>query len=169
MRILGVMPLLLVAACGGGGTEKNEAAATAAPPATGQWELATEVTAFRAADEGRPKINATVGTRATENVCVGEGERLPTLFLSGEGYECSYGTYYARNGRLNATLDCRREGLDGPIAILAEGSSQGETIEFTRSVRSALATDGDVEISMRVTGRRTGDCTAAAETGNRAG
>ena len=167
MRILGLIPVLVLAACGGnGGAETNEAAAKAASPEPGQWELATEVTAFRTVDEGAPKIVATVGERATENVCVAPGGQLPAELFAGAGYDCSYGTYYVRNGRVNVTLDCRREGLDGMVAIAAEGNSASDTAEFTRNVRTALATDGDVEIATRVSGRRTGECSAAPEGGN---
>ena len=169
MRVLGLIPLLIVAACGSEGgsvAEKNEAAPKAAAPEPGQWELATEVTSFRAVDEGEPKISAAVGTRATESVCVGAGGQLPPALFAGDGYDCSYGTYYVRNGRLNVTMDCRREGLAGMIAITAEGQSQGETAEYTRNVRTSLSTDGDVEISTRVTGRRTGECAAGGESGN---
>ena len=171
MRVLGVIPLLFVAACGGSGgsSEKNETAAPRAAPEPGQWELATEMTSFRAADEGTPKISGSVGARAAENLCVGAGERLPASFFAGEGYECNYGTYYVRNGRINVTLDCRREGLDGIIAIAVEGQSRGGTAEFTRNVRTALSTDGDVEFSTRGTGRRTGECAPGGEGGNQSG
>ena len=167
MRVAGLMALLLVAGCGGGGgAEKNETAQKAAAPEPGQWELATEVTSFRTADEGAPKIVATVGSRAAENLCLGAGDRLPAAFFAGEGYDCSYGTYYVRNGRLNVTLDCRREGLDGMIAVTAEGQSHGDSVEFTRGIRTALSTDGDVELETRVTGRRTGECPAGGDAGN---
>lgn len=166
MRIMGLIPLLVIAACGGGGAEKNEAAPKASAPEPGQWELATEVTSFRQADEGAPKINAAVGSRATESICLGAGDRLPAAFFAGDGYDCSYGTYYVRNGRVNVTMDCRREGLDGMIAIVAEGRSESGTAEFTRNTRTALSTDGDVEIAARVTGRRVGECTPGGEAGN---
>ena len=71
MRVLALIPLMFVAACGGAAPE-NKAGPTAAAPAPGQWELTAEVTRFTKADQGAPLINTPVGTRTTENVCVGE-------------------------------------------------------------------------------------------------
>lgn len=160
MRATMFLPLLLLSACGSGGAEKNETAPAAARIAAGQWELASEVTAFRTVDAGAPKIDAPVGTRATASLCVA-GDRPPPELFAGEGYDCSYGDYYVRNGRINVTLNCTREGLSGQIPMTIDGRFADGTTEFTRSIRTALASDGDVEVTARVTGRRTGDCTAA--------
>lgn len=161
MRTLVLIPLLLVGACGGGGETAQNKAVTAPPAriAAGQWELTSEVTAFRTEDAGPPKINTPVGTRATESVCVGPGAQAPTELFSGAGFNCQHGNYYARNGRLNVTLNCRREGLAGPIPVTVSGTFQGEALEYERSLRTILTSEGDVAIDSRVTGRRTGDCT----------
>jgi hypothetical protein len=160
MRWIACTSLVIVAACGGA-AEQNKAATKAASIAAGQWELSSEVTAFTKADQGEPKINTPVGTRATESVCVAAG-RPPAELFAGQGYECRYDNYYARNGRLNATLLCRREGLSGNIPITADGTFEADSLEYARDLRSSLAGDGDVQISTRVTGRRTGECTPEA-------
>lgn len=157
MRGPALIAVLLLAACGEAPAE-NKAGPTAAAPAPGQWELTAEVTRFTKADQGAPLINTPVGTRTTENVCVGAGDQLPSALFSGAGYTCTYPAYYVRSGRLNVTLNCRREGLSGNIPLIVEGSFQANSIEYTRNLRTALVTDGDVEIASRVTGRRTGEC-----------
>lgn len=168
MRALALLPMLMVAACGSGAAEKNEAApAATANIAAGQWELTTEVTAFETQDDGAPRINTPVGTRATETVCVGAG-RPSYAFFTGADFDCSDGSYYVRNGRMNVTLACRREGLSGQIPIAAEGTFTGDAVEFNRNVRTILSTDGDVELTQRVTGRRTGDCAPDASGDNAA-
>ncbi len=168
MRAIAFIPLLCLAACGGGESQKNEAAPAAASNiAAGQWELATEVTAFRAADAGAPKINTPVGTRATESVCIGEG-RPPAAFFAGDGYACTDGAYYVRNGRLNVTMACTRAGLDGSIEIMADGTFGADSTEFSRTTRTMLTSDGDAEITTRVTGRRTGACTPGGDGGDNA-
>lgn len=169
MRALALVPMLMLAACGSGTAEKNGAApaATAASIAAGQWELTTEVTAFDAQDDGTPRINTPVGTRGTETVCVG-AERPSDAFFTGENFDCGDGSYYVRNGRMNVTLACRREGLTGQIPIAAEGGFTADTVEFNRTVRTILSTDGDVELTQRVTGRRTGDCAPDASGDNAA-
>lgn len=162
MRALALIAVVFVAGCGEAPVEnKVERAAAIAP---GQWELTSEVTGFRQADQGRPGINTPVGTRATASICVGAGSQLPTAFFAGEGYRCAYGTgsYYVHGGRINLTMACTREGLTGNIAMSVEGTFQANSAEFRRNVRTILVSDGDVEIDSRVTGRRTGDCTPDA-------
>jgi hypothetical protein len=161
MRALALLPLLLAASCGDGGPTENKAAPAAQAPSPGQWTLASQVTRFRNADQGAPKINTPVGTRATENLCVPPGARLPTELFSGEGYTCTYGTYYARAGRVNLTLNCRREGLSGDIPMTVDGTFTEDSITLHRNLRTILSTDGDVEIDTDITGHRSGACTAA--------
>src|SRR3954471_16005121 len=108
MRALVLIALLGAASCGDDSAQNKAAAVVATPPA-GQWELATQVTRFTATDNGMPRINTPVGTRAAESVCVGASGQLPTTLFSGDGFTCSYGNYYVRNGTANATLTCRRE------------------------------------------------------------
>ncbi len=164
MRWIACMSVMIVAACGSGG-EQNKAATKADSLAPGQWELTSEVTAFNKADQGMPRIDTPVGTRATESVCVAAGRPPATLF-AGTGYDCRYQDYYFRRGRLNVTMMCRREGLDGNISTTAEGGFEAESLEYRRELRSALSGDGDVQITARVTGRRTGECAPEPAGGN---
>jgi hypothetical protein len=161
MRAFAVIPIILVAACGEAPAE-NKAASGAAAFAPGQWELTSEVTALTKADTEAPRINTPAGTRATNSVCAAEGHQLPTAFFSGEGYRCTYGTYYVRNGRVNVTLSCYRDGLQGGMTMSAEGTYQADSVTFTRNLRTNLTTEGDAVIDSRVTGRRTGECTPQA-------
>jgi hypothetical protein len=166
MRFLALIPLLSLAACGGGEAEQNKTAAVAARPAAGQWELTSEVTAFRTTDSGAPKINTPVGTRATESVCVGAGQQVPTAAFSGENYRCNYDNYYVRNGRINVTMQCARDDLEGAVPMTADGTFEENSFEYNRNLRTVLTTDGDVEITTRVTARRTGECAPEPEDGN---
>lgn len=170
MRALAFIPVVILAACGGGETEQNKVATKAATIAPGQWELASEVTAFTVVDQGTPQIDTPVGTRVTETVCVAEG-RPPTALFSGEDYRCRYDNYYVRNGRLNVTMQCTREGLSGGIPMAVDGRFEEETLEYTRDLNSVLAGGGDVRVSARVTGRHTGACPpeSSAEDTNQSG
>jgi hypothetical protein len=161
MRRIAGIAVLALAACGGGGGEENKAA-TSRPAniAAGQYQLTSEVTAFRVVDGGRGQIDAPVGTRTTESVCIGSG-RPPTTLFSGAGYHCQYDNYYVRRGRINVTMACWRDGLTGNIPMIVDGPFTADTIEFVREIRTSLDGPGDVEISTHVTGRRTGDCTPA--------
>ena len=162
MRRLALLALLTVTGCGDDSPQNKAAAAGPTAIAPGQWELTSEVTRFTQADHGAPRINTPVGTRTTANICVGAGAQQPTAFYSGDNFNCTYGTYYARNGMINLTLQCTRPGLTGQIPMTIDGTFQGSTIDYHRNLRTVLTTDGDVEIDTHVTGRRTGDCTPAA-------
>ena len=163
MRALLVIPIILIAASCGEAPVENKAGPAASPqlPA-GMWELTSEVTSLAKVDTEAPRINTPVGTRATNSVCVRDGHQVPSAFFAGADYRCTYGNYYARNGRLNVTLTCRRDGLAGDINMAADGTYQGDTAEFRRNLRSNLTTEGDAVIDARVTARRTGECPAGA-------
>ena len=165
MRIMACTILLVAVAACGGEAEQNVAAPKASRLTPGQWELTSEVTAFQTVDQGEPKIDTPVGTRATEQVCVGEG-RPPAALFAGEGYRCNFGDYYLRNGRINITLQCAREDLSGSVPITVGGDFDAESLDYTRELRTVLATDGDVQITARVSGRRTGECSPATEGDN---
>lgn len=172
MRFIALIPLLSLAACGGSdAAEQNKSTAAAARPAAGQWELTSEVTAFRTVDNGAPKIDTPVGTRATETICVGAGQQVPTEAFSGADLRCNYENYYVRNGRINVTMQCAKDGLEGSVLMTVDGDFEENSLEYNRNLRTVLSTDGDVELTGRVTARRTGDCTpaTAGEAGNQSG
>ena len=114
MRALALLGLLALASCGDSAVENK--AAVAALPSPGQWELTSTVTSFVKADNGTPRIDTPVGTRATQSLCVAPGHQLPTAMFTGDGFTCGYSTYYVRNGNANATLNCQRQGLTGGAA-----------------------------------------------------
>lgn len=165
MRALALLPLLLVASCGDGPAE-NKAAPAAEALAPGQWALTSRVTRFRNTDQGHARIDTPVGTSATQSLCVAAGGRLPTLLFSGEGFTCTYSTYYARGGHANVSLYCHRRGLSGDIPMTVDGTFTADSINLHRNLRTILATDGDVEIDADINGHRTGACTPAAASEN---
>jgi hypothetical protein len=124
------------------------------------------VTRLTQQDKGMPRINTPAGTKTVESICIAEAEAKkpnPKLF-AGEKNECSYGNFYMSGGTLNATLQCTRPGLDGQLLVTVYGDYQAESFETTLDLSTHLATDGDVNLTSKVTGRRTGEC-AAPEAG----
>lgn len=166
MRALALIPLLVAAACseGGEGGETAAKAATAASIQSGQWETSSEVKSFRSTDTGQPRIQAPVGTRATASTCVPEGgtARPSPAVFAGSDYQCTYNNIYMRNGRINASLACTREGLEGPVTMSVNGTFTGSEFTATVDAASYLITDGDVQFTTQVQGRRGGECQAAA-------
>ena len=171
MRILIAAPLCLaVAACGGGGEEKKKEEAAAATMAAGQWETSHEVTAIRSTDKTEPAVKAAAGDRETGSVCIEAGKEAtpdPALF-AGPGHTCQYKNSYIRSGRITASLNCKREGVDGDLMMTVEGKYTGTTFEGTVSTTSYLPGRGDFEMSRKMSGRQTAPACQAAPAGKNA-
>jgi hypothetical protein len=81
--------------------------------------------------------------------------------FAGAGYECEYKDRYVRDGRINVSLECERDALDGKIQMTVEGTYKGDSFEGTANANSFLSGDGDFAMSTKVSGRRTGPTCAA--------
>lgn len=160
MRKTMLIAPLILAACGGGeeATENKVEVAAALEP--GLYEVRSEVTAFEPLDQGQPKIDTPVGTSSTEQVCVAPGDRPLSTLFTGSGFDCEYSNFYGRNGRVNHTMNCSREGADGNVGIAVEGTFTADAFEVQRQINTSFATDGDVRTTATVSGRRIGDCPA---------
>ena len=160
-RFLAVAAVSALAACGGGEENKAKGRADALQP--GQYEVTSEVTNFRAADQGKPKIDTKQGTRATRSVCVTSSTALPPELFADEGMNCRPPAgSFVRGGTINMSLQCQRAGLSGDIAYSISGTFEAQSFEVQRQLSTALASDGDVVIGSTARGRRTGECVAAA-------
>jgi hypothetical protein len=166
MRCLIIVPLFLAAACSGGGGEEKKADEAAATMQAGQWEVTSEVTAFRSTDQATPALKAAVGDKATAPACIEAGKEAkpPAAMFAGVGYKCDYKDSYIRSGRLTATLDCERDALEGHIFMTIEGSYKGDSFEGTSSATSYLSGEGDFAMNSKIGGRRTGPTCAAPVT-----
>lgn len=166
MRFLALTPLLVLVACSEGAEQPKQEEAPAATQLTaGQWEVTSEVQSLQKRDQGTPAIKAEEGSKTTSSSCVAEADvkkPQPALFVGEEG-TCTYRDFYMSSGRLNATMQCKRPGLSGNIAVLVDGTFKADSFEATTTTETQLSGDGDVSIRSKLTGRRTGDCTAAAE------
>jgi hypothetical protein len=167
MRALIIVPLCLAAACsGGGGEEKVEDAA--ATMQAGQWEITTEVTNFRSTDKATPALKAAIGDKATSTACVEAGKegKPPAEMFAGAGYECDYKDHYMRSGRINVSLNCERDALEGNILMTVEGTYTGDSFEGKANANSFLSGEGDFAMNTKFSGRRTGPtCAAPPEDG----
>lgn len=165
MRGLIVVPVLLVAACSGGG-EENKAVEAPAAMQAGQWEISSEVADFRSTDKATPALKAAAGDKATAPACIeaGKEDEPPPAMFAGVGYECDYKDRYIRGGRINLSLECEREPLEGKVMMQVQGTYAGESFEGTSTATSFLPGDGDFVMNSRISGRRTGPaCAAPAE------
>jgi hypothetical protein len=160
MRAFAIIPLCLVAACSGGEEKKAEAAGAMQ---AGQWETTSEVISFKSTDKATPALKAAAGDKSTAPACIEEKDAKkpePELF-AGEGYECKYKSDYIRNGRINASLDCKRDAIKGDIMMTVQGSYTGDSFQATVDTISYLPGEGDFQMSSKIAGRRTGASCAA--------
>lgn len=159
--IVCAIPLVALAACGGA-AEENKAKGKAETLQPGQYEVTAEVTNFRAADKGTPKINTKQGDSTTRSVCLADATTPTPDVFADEGFTCRHaGTTYARGGTLNMTLQCAVEGQRGEAGYNINGRFTADSFEAQRTLETLFSTDGDVVIATNIRGRRTGDCSAA--------
>ena len=163
MRCIALTPLLILAACSEAGEPTKAEAPAATQLSAGQWEMTSEVTQVTQRDQGTPAIKVAEGDKTTSSVCIAEADaKQPQAALfAGEGSECTHRDMYMSNGRINATLACKRPGLEGQIATLVNGTYTADTIEGTAVTETSLVGEGDLKIQSKLSGRRTGECAAA--------
>jgi len=164
MRALLLLSLIALAACSEGAEQPKQKAAPAAQQlSAGQWEVTSEVTGFKEADAGPPAIRAKAGDKTTSTACIAEGEGKqppPALFMGDKSGTCDYRNSYFSNGRMNASISCKRPGLAGDVLTSLDGKYTADSFEGTLDTTTYLSTSGDVAIQSKVSGRRTGACTA---------
>jgi hypothetical protein len=167
MRPLIVIPLCLAAACSGGGEEKKAQEAAGSMQA-GQWAISSEVTDFRSTDKATPALKAAAGDQTEAAACIeaGKEDKPPAGMFGGVGYECEYKDNYISGGRINLSLECERDALEGKVMVSVQGTYKGESFEGTSTATSFLPGDGDFVMNSRISGKRTGPtCAAPAEDG----
>lgn len=162
--------LAALAACGGE-EQKSKAPKAAAATAldAGQWQSRLEVKAFRKADEGRPRLNMPVGTKADAGACITAENATrppPALFLGPEYEDCAWGSdFYMRGGRLMGSMICQRDGV-GEVPAMINVNFTATSFEGTLDIATRLVSDGDVVIHGTLRGERSAAaCTAGGETG----
>jgi hypothetical protein len=162
MRGLIAIPLCLAAACSGGGGEKKAAEAPGSLQA-GQWEIGSEVVGFRSADKATPALKAVAGDKSAAPACIeaGKEDKPPAAMFAGVGYECDYKDRYISGGRINLSLECEREALEGKVMVSVEGTYKGDSLEGTATATSFLPGEGDFVMNSKISGRRTGPTCAA--------
>jgi len=169
MRALIIVSLALAAAGCSEEAKKEKAEEAAAEMGPGQWEVASEIASITPTDKGAPKFTGKAGDKATVSVCVGAGDKgkPPVRLFTGDDDVCQYQNSYIRKGRINASLNCTRAGLEGAILRGVEGKFKADSFDATVTTTTMLVSDGDVKIAAKLEGRRTGDCVPepAAEAG----
>lgn len=154
---------VLVAGCGGESPQQqNEAAPAELSP--GQYEASWNVSQLRSTDKTTPATNLKAQATGTTLACVGPDNAFDPALFAEDGDECTQSNAYARNGRINLSLSCKREGDAGEIRQSVSGTYGADGFEAEVSTTTYLAGTGDYAMVRTFTGKRVGECPAGTET-----
>ncbi len=162
MNAARLLPVLLLAACGEDAPPPPAAPAALQP---GLYEVRSEVTGIRAMDDGTPNPILKQGQTATTRVCIAgataTGMPAPALAgLAAQGCQSSGVLFPA--GRIAGQLQCRPPKLGGEMNISLNGTHGATDYRLEGDAATVLPTPGDITATLRVAGRRVGDCPAGA-------
>lgn len=160
-RWIAIAPLLALVACGGEAPQNETAAAPVKPAAfpAGEWEVTSSVESLGSTDKTTPKTSRKEGDSIIRKACVADPKKLEALFTA-EGDTCTVQTAFTKNGRINNAYSCRRSGQ--MLNPTVNGKYTADSFEATVDTATYFSGDGDYQMREKITGKRLGDCPAAA-------
>jgi hypothetical protein len=118
------------------------------------------VASFRSTDGATPIVQVKQGDTSTTRACLGADGAPPPELFAAKGDVCTSQNPYARNGRMNLTLSCKREGVFGSIMTEVNGSFTADSLKGSATTITSISGTGDYELRQDVTARRVGECSA---------
>lgn len=179
MRAIHALPLLaapslalLLAACGGsdekpkGGLTKEAVAAkvsTVVKPQPGQYTSTVELLAFDVpgltdAMKAQMKAQAQSGLAQGNSFCMTPDKADPKAMLQNIAEsDCTFNQLEVNGGTIKADMVCKGNG--GPEGrVLMDGTMTPTGSVMTMAMQQSMGNMGVVNMQMRVTSKRTGDC-----------
>lgn len=129
----------------------------------GEYEISWTVAELRSTDLTTPATKLSQDATGTSSNCVTDTEVIDPVLFAEAGDECTALNSYARKGRINLQLSCKRPGDSGQVMLSVNGTSTADSLEGEISTTTYLAGQGDYAMKRSFTGRRTGECPPAAE------
>lgn len=133
-----------------------------APPATfpaGEWEVTALTEKLRSADKTTPATSHKIGVAETTKVCSPAGPKPSPALFADRGDDCTLDSDYAKNGRINMSMQCKRAGR-GQVAVTLDGKYDETTFEVVVVTGTYFTGSGDYALTQKLTGKRLGDCPA---------
>lgn len=158
-------PLLLAALVAlpmAGCEEPPKPVAAPAAPAifpAGEWEVTALTEKLRSSDKSTPATDAKVGAAVTRRICSPAGPKPAPALFAAEGDDCTLDSDYAKNGRINMSMQCKRPGK-GQLALTLDGKYDSQSFEVVVVTGTYFAGSGDYALTQNMKGRRIGDCPA---------
>ena len=160
--VIAASAAILVSACSEEAPVKQEEAAATALSA-GQYEASWKVASLRSIDKSTPLTNLKQDASGTTTACVAaDGTVDPALFAE-DGDTCTISNPYVRNGRMNLSLTCTREGSGGEVRQSVSGTFKADSLDTQVSTTTYLSGFGDYAMTRTVTAKRVGECPPATE------
>ena len=167
MRKFAFVMVTILAACSGGEEKVEKKAEAAAGLEPGLWEITSEVTDMKMADQGAPALPMKAGMKTTIRSCVTpEQAKEPQAAVFGAtSGDCKYDSFYMSRGRLSTSMSCSQAGTTGKVMINVDGTYTGTSFETTSQLATYLPGSGDMKVSSKASGRRVADTCPADATG----
>ena len=134
----------------------------------GEWEMKTEV--VNVAAEGLPagmmdSMKANAGSTA-KTCMTPEDAKGPKgdLFSGDKSGNCKSESFSWSGGRIQGKTTCAGQGVAGKTVMTMDGKYSAQTIDMTMKSETDLG-GKPMTMEMRITGRRVGECPAAARKG----
>jgi len=151
---------VLLAACGEAPKPVEEKVPVAAFPA-GEWEVTSLTEKLRTADGSTPATKHKLGVAEIRKICSPAGPKPSATLFADQGDDCKLDSDYARNGRINMSMQCQRPGR-GQVALTLDGKYDETTFEVVAVTGTYFTGSGDYALTQNIKGKRTGDCPAGA-------
>lgn len=161
MKHILLLSTLALAACGEAAAPPAQTKAAALQP--GLYQVESEVTGFRPADDGAPRARFKQGDKGSEQVCIRSADKagIPANAVAGVlAAGCETSSLILPSGRISGQLRCQPPGMGGEMSISLSGTHKADRYEANGQAATYLPTPGDVTANVRTTGRRVGDCPA---------
>lgn len=136
----------------------GDAIATGSYMQAGQWESRITIEEARMpgmSEDMTAMMQEMTGDRTYATCLTEEQVRQPDeRFFTGEENDCSYERFTLKDGRIDAAMTCRAQGMTQDMELTGE---YGAT-SYDMTVRATSPDEGGMEMVMNISAERVGDC-----------
>ena len=179
---LALCPAIVLAACGGSGADADgdgeitaEEAVTEASgmvkPRPGQYSSSVELVDFDLPGADPQQVAAMRGMmegvgRQTHSFCLTEAEADEGFRKMAENMQngdCTIEEFDASVSKIDAQMTCNTEQGAASVKLTGTGTAESSEMTMDMSQTSDMIPGGEMQMVMKVTNRRTGECEAGAD------
>jgi hypothetical protein len=169
--LLSCAAMVALAGCGSGGSKGGEQSAedvakemAALKMRPGQWEATNEVVSANAPGLPAEALRGMVGQKSTVSNCVTpeQAAKPSANFLAAQSNnKCTYQDWSMEGGRMSGAMTCEGGQMPGKVAMTLSGNYGSTAYDLDMAMKTlGLPGGATMLVKARITGRRTGQCTA---------